>query len=57
MFLPGEPPWTEEHGGLQFMGSRRVGYDRVTEHSTAHIDTYFFTLAVFFSHKDSVFAF
>ena len=23
-------PWTEEHGGLQSMGSQRVGYDRVT---------------------------
>ena len=20
-------PWMEEHGGLQFMGSQRVGYD------------------------------
>ena len=26
-FLPGEPPWTEESGGLQFMGSQTVGYD------------------------------
>ena len=23
-------PWTEEPGGLQSMGSRRVGHDRVT---------------------------
>ena len=27
VFLPGESPWTEEPGGLQSMGSRRVRYD------------------------------
>ena len=27
-FLPGESPWTEEPGGLQSMGSQRVGHDR-----------------------------
>ena len=27
VFLPGESPWTEEPGGLQLMGSKRVGYD------------------------------
>ena len=37
VFLPGESPWTEEPGGLQFMGSQRVGHDRVTKHSIAHI--------------------
>ena len=26
VFLPGESPWTEEPGGLQFMGSQRVGH-------------------------------
>ena len=31
-------PWTEEHGGLQPMGSQRVAQDRVTEHAcTLHI--------------------
>jgi len=25
--LPGEPPWTEEPGGLQSMGSQRVGHN------------------------------
>ena len=25
--LPGESPWTEEPGRLQFMGSQRVGHD------------------------------
>ena len=28
-------PWTEEPGGLQFMGSQRAGHDRATKHSTA----------------------
>ena len=27
VFLPGESPWTEELGGLQSMGSQRVGHD------------------------------
>ena len=32
--LPGEPLWTEEPGGLQSTGSRRVGHAWVTKHST-----------------------
>ena len=35
VFLPGESPWTEEPGGLQSMGSQRVGHDRATKHGTA----------------------
>ena len=27
VFLPGESLWTEEPGGLQSMGSQRVGHD------------------------------
>ena len=27
VFLPGKFPWTEETGGLQFMGSQRVRYN------------------------------
>ena len=27
VFLPGESPWTEESGGMQSMGSQRVGHD------------------------------
>ena len=27
VFLPGGSPWTEELGGLQSMGSQRVGHD------------------------------
>ena len=34
VFLPGEPPWIEEPGGLQSMGSQRVGHDWVPKHST-----------------------
>ena len=25
-------PWTEEPGGLQYMGSQRVGHDRAAKH-------------------------
>ena len=27
VFLPGESPWTEEPGRLQFIGLQRVGHD------------------------------
>ena len=27
VFLPGDSPWTEEPGGLQFLGSQRVGHN------------------------------
>ena len=30
-------PWTEEPGGLQSVGSQRVGHGRVTRRSTQHI--------------------
>ena len=30
VFLPGEAPWAEEPGGLQSMGSQRVGHDCAT---------------------------
>ena len=36
VFLPGESPWTEKLGGLQSIGSQRVGHDWATKHSTAH---------------------
>ena len=32
--LPGESPWTEEHGWLQSLGSQRVKHDWMTKHST-----------------------
>ena len=34
VFLPGESSWTEEPGGLQSMGSQRVGHDLATTYST-----------------------
>ena len=33
IILAWEIPWTEEPGGLQFMVSLRVGYDRAMEHA------------------------
>ena len=27
VFLPGESPWTEEHGKLWYIGSHRVGHN------------------------------
>jgi len=34
IFLPGESPWTEKPGGLQSMGSQRVGHNWATKQST-----------------------
>ena len=34
IFLPGNSPRTEEPGGLQLMGSQRVGQDWATKHNT-----------------------
>ena len=35
--LAWEIPWTEEPGGLQFMGSQRVGHDSETKHQQLHL--------------------
>ena len=35
VFLPGEFPWSEEPGGLRFMGLKRVWHDWANKHSTA----------------------
>ena len=35
VFLPGESPWTEEHGGLQSMALQRVRHTWMTKHRTA----------------------
>ena len=36
--LAWEIPWTEEPGGLQFMGSQRIGHDLATkQYSTRNI--------------------
>ena len=37
VFLPGTSPWTEEPGGLQYMGSQRVGYSGATIHSSCMV--------------------
>ena len=37
VLLPGKPPWTEKPGGLQSMGSLRVGHDWVTSLSLSCI--------------------
>ena len=34
--LPWEIPWTEEAGGLQSMGSQRLGYDWAHTHSCTY---------------------
>ena len=39
VFWPGAPPWTEEPGGLQSMGSARVGHDWATKLSIAQHST------------------
>ena len=41
-------PWTEEPGGLQSMGSQRVGHDRTHTHITQHLSSLPF-LSVTFS--------
>ena len=35
--LASEIPWMEEPGGLQFMGSQRIGHDLVTIQQPTHI--------------------
>ena len=40
-------PWTEEPGGLQFMGSQRVVHNWATEHSTATYSTIY--IFIFFN--------
>ena len=30
-------PWIEESGGLQSIGTKRVGHDSATEHSCTHL--------------------
>ena len=36
--LAREIPWTEEPGGLQYMGSQRVGHDLVTKQQQESLD-------------------
>ena len=58
VFLPGESPWTEELGGLQSMGSQRVGHDWATKHSTkAFNEGYIFIYILKFSWRCQSFLF
>ena len=41
-------PWTEEHDGLQSMGSQRVRHDWETKHSTP---LWVYSLSIFFLHS------
>ena len=34
-FLPVKSPWTEEAGGLQSMGLKRIGHDWATKHNSS----------------------
>ena len=45
--LAWEIPWTEEPGGLQSMGSQRVGHDLVTKQQQKIIETISFYLENF----------
>ena len=38
--LAWEIPWTEKPGGLQFMGSQRIGHNWATEHTHTHTHTH-----------------
>ena len=50
VFLRGESPWTEEPGGLQFMGSKRVRPNQVTNaHDWAANTGCFLFLCLFFT--------
>ena len=42
VFLPGEPPWTEEYIRPAVRGSQRVGHNRATNHvhGRAHTQTH-----------------
>ena len=37
VFLPRESLWTEEPGGLQFMGLQRIGHDRAVDAHTVYL--------------------
>ena len=39
-------PWTEESGGLQYVGSQRVGHNQATEHACATSSAFYFYLFI-----------
>ena len=49
IFLPRESPWTEEPGGLQSMGSQRVGHDWATSPLSPTVEEELFFTAAFLS--------
>ena len=51
VFLPGESPRTEEPGGLQSMGSQRVGHDWPIKYS----ELFFFFKSLTFTHMFTIF--
>ena len=46
--LAWKTPWTEDSGGLQSMGSQRVGHDLESKHARTHKEKYFFFLLACF---------
>ena len=52
--LPGESPWTEDPGGLQFMGLQSVRHDWVTKYILIFIEVYNFCATV---HQQESYAF
>ena len=55
VFLPGESPWTEKPGGLQSMGSQRVGHNWATKHSTAHcLVNILINVCIFIHHSEQM---
>ena len=51
VFLPGESLWTEEPGGLQSLGSQRVGHDWAPKHIAQRLVKYF-KVFMYFNYKD-----
>ena len=49
--LAWEIPWTEESGGLQSMGSQRVGHNWATEHSSNMISHLIISAMTLFLNK------
>ena len=45
--LAWEIPWTEDPGGLQFMGLQRVGYDLVIKHTHTHTKLFMSCFSVY----------
>ena len=46
IILAYEIPWTEEPGGLQYVGLQGVKRDLATEHTRAHTHTYMYVTAL-----------